>query len=161
TDASDRTELLNHADTALYRAKGDGRATYRFFEAAMEAQVRERRLLEHDLRYALTRGEMRLVYQPQTQVDTEVTIGFEALLRWEHPARGSISPSVFIPIAEETGTILQIGEWVLRTACREAARWEHPLSIAVNVSATQLHSPKFASLVHEILFTTRLPAQRL
>lgn len=160
-DASDRTSLLNHADTALYRAKADGRGTYRFFEASMEAQVRERRLLEHDLRYALSRGELKLVYQPQTEIETREIVGFEALLRWEHPERGDISPSAFIPIAEDTRVILQIGEWVLRTACREAASWDRPLSIAVNVSAMQLHSPNFAPLVHEILFKTRLSPQRL
>jgi diguanylate cyclase (GGDEF)-like protein len=160
-DASDRASLLNHADTALYRAKADGRGTYRFFEASMEAQVRERRLLEHDLRYAMSRGELKLVYQPQTQIDTREIVGFEALLRWDHPERGPISPSVFVPIAEETGTILQLGEWVLRNACREAASWERPLSIAVNVSAMQLHSPNFAGLVHEILYTTQLSPQRL
>jgi predicted signal transduction protein with EAL and GGDEF domain len=161
SDAADRTSLLTHADTALYRAKADGRGTYRFFEASMEAQVRERRLIEHDLRYAMSRGELRLAYQPQNQIDTKEIIGFEALLRWEHPERGSVSPSVFIPIAEETGSILQIGEFVLRAACREAAGWERPLTIAVNVSAAQLHSPHFAQLVHEILFTTGLQAERL
>jgi len=160
-DASDRTTLLNHADTALYRAKADGRGTYRFFEASMEAQVRERRLLEHDLRYAISRGELRLVYQPQTRIDTHEIVGFEALLRWEHPARGPISPTVFIPIAEESGLILQLGEWVLRTACREAASWGHPLGIAVNVSATQLHSPTFSALVHEVLYSTQLSPYRL
>lgn len=161
TDATDRTSLLNHADTALYRAKSDGRGTYRFFEASMEAQVRERRLLEHDLRFAMSRGELKLAYQPQHQIDTQEITGFEALLRWEHPRRGLVSPADFIPIAEESGAILQIGEWVLRTACREAASWERPLTIAVNVSAAQLHSPNFAPLVHEILFTTRLSAARL
>lgn len=160
-DAADRTSLLSHADTALYRAKTDGRGTYRFFEASMEVQVRDRRLLEHDLRSAVARGEMRLVYQPQTQIDTLKIIGFEALLRWDHPERGKIPPSVFIPIAEDSSTILQLGEWVLREACREAAHWDRSLSVAVNVSAMQLHSPNFASLVQEILFATELSPQRL
>ena len=158
---SDRTSLLNHADTALYRAKADGRGTYRFFEASMDANVRERRLLEHDLRHAISRGELSVVYQPQAQIGTQEIVGFEALLRWQHPERGAISPATFIPIAEESGLILQIGEWVLRMACTEAARWERPLSIAVNVSAMQLHSPNFAPLVHEILITTKLSPRRL
>jgi EAL domain-containing protein (putative c-di-GMP-specific phosphodiesterase class I) len=152
---------LSHADTALYRAKTDGRGTYRFFEASMELQVRERRMLEHDLRSAITRNEFKLVYQPQTKIDTLEIVGFEALLRWNHPEHGPISPAVFIPIAEETGAILQLGQWVLREACREAASWDRPLSVAVNVSAIQLHSPSFASLVHEILFTSELSAERL
>jgi diguanylate cyclase len=160
-DADDRTLLLNHADTALYRAKSDGRGTYRFFEASMDAQIRERRLLEHDLRHAITRGELSVVYQPQAQIGTQDVVGFEALLRWQHPERGAIPPATFIPVAEESGLILQIGEWVLRTACEEAARWERPLSVAVNVSAMQLHSPNFAPLVHEILFTTKLAPHRL
>jgi diguanylate cyclase (GGDEF)-like protein/PAS domain S-box-containing protein len=160
-DAIDRTSLLSHADTALYRAKADGRGTYRFFEAAMAKQVRARRQLEHDLRFAIPRGELKLVYQPQTKVETQEIVGFEALLRWEHPERGLVSPGVFVPIAEETGLILQIGEWVLRTACREAASWDRPLSIAVNVSAMQLHNPIFAALVHEVLFETRLSPRRL
>ena len=160
-DARDRHTLLSHADTALYRAKNEGRGTYRYFEASMGAAVRERRLLEHDLRNAISRGELRLVYQPQKCIDTGRVVGFEALLRWTHPTRGEIPPAEFIPLAEDTGSILQIGEWVLRTACREAARWSEPLTIAVNVSAVQIHSPNFATAVHEILFETELPPGRL
>src|SRR5207253_3488322 len=96
-DAPDRQSLLTHADTALYRAKTEGRNTYRFFEAKMGAEVRERRLLEHDLRHAIARDEMRLVYQPQQEIQSDKVIGFEALLRWKHPTRGEISPAVFIP----------------------------------------------------------------
>jgi diguanylate cyclase (GGDEF)-like protein len=160
-DGADREVLLNHADTALYRAKSDGRSTYRFFEASMGSEVRERRHLEHDLRHAVARGEMRLVYQPQTNVDTGEPIGFEALIRWDHPTRGSISPGLFIPVAEETGVILSIGEWVLRTACAEAASWLKPLRVAVNVSAVQLHKAEFPQLLHEILVQTGLRAERL
>ena len=161
TDAEDRRGLLTHADTALYRAKTDGRGIFRFFEAVMGAQVHDRRILEHDLRNAVMRRQFRLVYQPLVRVDSGEVIGFEALLRWRHPERGEVSPSVFIPVAEESGTILQIGEWVLRSACREAAGWTQPLSIAVNVSAVQLHNPNFPQLVHELLFQTGLSPHRL
>ena len=127
----------------------------------MGEQVRDRRLLEHDLRHAITRGQLRLVYQPQADVGCNEIIGFEALLRWCHPVRGEVSPAVFIPIAEETGLILQVGEWVLRTACQEAASWTQPLSVAVNVSAMQLHNAGFAQLVHEVLVRTGLSPRRL
>jgi len=160
-DADDRAALLSNADTALYRAKAEGRGTYRFFEAKMGIEVRERRLLEHDLRHAVARGQMQLVYQPQTAVGSGEVIGFEALLRWKHPERGYVSPALFIPIAEESDAILQIGEWVLREACREAATWPQPLSIAVNVSAVQIHSPHFVGLVHEVLLRTGLAPARL
>jgi diguanylate cyclase (GGDEF)-like protein len=160
-DAADRQGLLSHADTALYRAKMEGRGTYRFFEAAMGAEVRDRRLLEHDLRHAISRRELSLVYQPQQDVKSNDVIGFEALLRWAHATRGNIPPSHFIPIAEESGAILQIGEWVLRTACREAATWTKPLTVAVNVSAAQIHNVNFPHLVHEILLQSGLPGRRL
>jgi diguanylate cyclase len=160
-DATDRESLLSHADTALYRAKTDGRNTYRFFEAAMGAAVRERRMLEHDLRMAIARNELRLVFQPQKGVQDETMTGFEALLRWEHPARGEISPAVFIPIAEESGTILEIGDWVVETACREAATWEQPLTVAVNVSAVQLYNPDFVQQLHQTLLDTGLSPRRL
>ena len=160
-DATDRQALLTYADTALYRAKTEGRNTYRFFEARMGAEVRERRTLEHDLRHAIARDELRLVYQPQQEIQSGKVIGFEALLRWKHPTHGEISPAVFIPIAEETGAILQIGDWVLKTACREAATWTQPLKIAVNVSAVQLHNAKFVQELHQILLEFGLPPRRL
>jgi diguanylate cyclase (GGDEF)-like protein len=160
-DAIDRHALLSHADTALYRAKKEGRGTYRFFEASMGAAVRDRRLLEHDLRDAISREEMRLVYQPQKNIRDGRAIGFEALLRWKHATRGDIPPAEFIPVAEETGIILQIGEWVLRAACREAATWTQPLTVAVNISAVQIHDTNFAHVVHEILFETGLAPGRL
>ena len=136
-DATDRHALLSQADIALYRAKNEGRGTYRYFDVSMGAALRERRHLEHDLRNAISRGELRLVYQPESDIRTGKAVGFEALLRWKHPTRGEVSPADFIPIAEDTGVILQIGEWVLRTACREAATWTQPLTIAVNVSAVR------------------------
>jgi diguanylate cyclase len=160
-DAADRQALLSHADTALYRAKTEGRNTYRFFEARMGAEVRERRMLEHDLRLAITRNELRLEYQPQAEIRSQAITGFEALLRWKHPEQGNISPAVFIPVAEETGAILEIGDWVLRTACREAASWTRPLSVAINVSAVQLYNTDFVKELHEILLETGLPARRL
>jgi diguanylate cyclase (GGDEF)-like protein/PAS domain S-box-containing protein len=160
-DATDRNSLLSQADTALYKAKAEGRGNYRFFESAMGAQVRERRLLEHDLRHAVARHELSLVYQPQTKIATGEIVGFEALARWQHTTRGDISPAVFIPVAEESGAILHIGEWVLRTACAEAFSWTNSLSVAVNVSPIQLHHANFAQLVHEVLLQTGLPAERL
>ncbi|MDF2120232.1 EAL domain-containing protein [Roseiarcaceae bacterium H3SJ34-1] len=160
-DAVDRQTLLIHADTALYRAKAEGRNTYRFFEARMGAEVRERRMIEHDLRHAIARDELRLVFQPQKDIQNGTIIGFEALLRWRHPLRGEISPDVFIPIAEESDAIIDIGAWVLRTACREAATWTKPLMVAVNVSAVQLYNTNFVSEVHQILLDTGLPARRL
>ncbi|MDB5533653.1 MAG: bifunctional diguanylate cyclase/phosphodiesterase [Hyphomicrobiales bacterium] len=160
-DAVDRETLLIHADTALYRAKAEGRNTYRFFEAKMGAEVRERRMIEHDLRHAIAREEMRLVYQPQKDIQNGAIFGFEALLRWKHPLRGEIAPDVFIPIAEESDAIIDIGLWVLRTACSEAATWTKPLMVAVNVSAVQLYNTNFVSEVHQILLDTGLPPRRL
>ncbi|MCJ2098553.1 EAL domain-containing protein [Methylobacterium sp. E-046] len=160
-DAPDQRALLSYADAALYRAKNEGRGTCRRYDASMGAQIRDRRMLEHDLRHAVARSELHLVYQPQTQIGTGAVTGFEALLRWVHPARGTISPAVFVPIAEETGAILEIGAWVLREACRTAAGWTQPLAIAVNVSAVQLHNPHFVQFVHGTLFETGLKADRL
>src|SRR4051794_13652188 len=160
-DATSRETLLTQADTALYRAKTEGRNTYRFFEAGMGDEVRERRLLEHDLRLAIARDELRLVYQPQADIQSKAVTGFEALLRWKHPVRGDISPAIFIPIAEETGSILEIGDWVMKSACREAATWTQPLSVAVNVSAVQLYNADFVRELHQILLETGLPPSRL
>lgn len=160
-DADDRQGLLTHADTALYRAKSEGRATYRFFEARMGLEVRQRRELEHELRHARARKQLSLVFQPQRDIQNGGIIGFEALLRWKHPTRGAISPDVFIPLAEETGAIMEIGAWVLREACREAVSWEKPLTVAVNVSAIQIHNASFAQSVHEILLETGLSPGRL
>jgi len=160
-DADDGTSLMSCADTALYRAKTDGRGHYRFFEEAMGEQVRDRRRLERELRFALSKRELTLAYQPLASTGNREIIGFEALLRWNHQERGPIPPSVFIPIAEESGLILQIGQWVLREACQEAASWGRPLSVAVNVSAVQLHSPGFVQTAREILEQTGLSPSRL
>jgi predicted signal transduction protein with EAL and GGDEF domain len=160
-DATDRQSLLSHADAALGRAKSEGRNTYRFFEVKMGAEVRRRRMLEHDLRLAIAQEELWLAYQPQQDVRSGKVVGFEALLRWKHPTHGEISPAVFIPIAEEVGAILPIGEWVLKAACREAASWPQPLKIGVNVSAVQLSDGGFVRQLHQILLETGLAAQRL
>src|SRR5581483_5826620 len=160
-DAIDRQALMSHADVALYRAKQEGRGTYRFFEARMGAEVRDRRQLEHDLRLAIARDELWLAYQPQLDIRHGKVVGFEALVRWKSPSRGEISPGVFIPVAEEIGAILTIGDWVLKEACREAATWKTPLKVAVNVSAVQLHSASFAQELHQVLIETGLPAKRL
>ena len=160
-DGDEPEALVSHADTALYRAKQDGGGIYRFYETAMGAEVRDRRLLEHDLRHAVSRNQLRLVYQPQVDIQTGDVTGFEALVRWRHPLRGDVSPAEFVPIAEESGLILQIGEWVMRTACAEAASWTGDLTIAVNVSAVQLHAADFSRTLHEVLLQTGLRPSRL
>jgi diguanylate cyclase (GGDEF)-like protein len=126
--------LMKCADLALYQAKYQGRNTHRFFEPAMDARLQVRRALETDLRRALAAGEFQLAYQPQINLATNELIGFEALLRWHHPERGPVSPAEFIPIAEEIGLIIPIGQWVLRQACTEAAKWPRGMKIAVNLS---------------------------
>ncbi len=160
-NSEDITTLLNFADTALYRAKQEGRGTYCFFHEDMGVRVRARRMLEHDLRVAVDNQQMRLVYQPQVVVQTGEVTGFEALVRWEHPERGMVSPAEFIPLAEESRLIIKIGDWVMRTACAEAASWENPLSLAVNVSAVQLHQHDFAEKLQQILSDTGLSPRRL
>lgn len=160
-DACDRVTLLTHADTALYRAKGEARGTFRHFEAWMGVEIRDRHRLAQDLRLAIDRHQMEIAYQPQTDVATGAVIGFEALLRWYHPERGQVSPAEFIPIAEENGLILKIGEWVLREACREAAGWPNKLAIAVNVSAVQIHRASFLTVLGDILRQTKIEPGRL
>jgi diguanylate cyclase (GGDEF)-like protein len=159
-DGADTTTLLSNADAALYRAKAEGRGTIRFFAVEMDQQLREKRSLQHDLRSALERGELRLFYQPQARTDGDVT-GFEALARWQHPKRGMVPPAEFIPIAEESSLIISIGEWVLREACTEAASWPRPLQIAVNLSPAQFRQGDLPTLVHSILLQTGLSPSRL
>ncbi len=159
-DGSDATTLLNNADAALTRAKADGRGRTRFFEIEMDNRLRERRAIQHELSTAIARNELRLHYQPLAKIDGEV-FGFEALVRWQHPRRGTVSPATFIPVAEESGLIMQIGEWVLREACREAASWPRPLQIAVNLSPIQFRHGDLAGLVHSTLLETGLAATRL
>ncbi len=160
-DGDQPQTLMRHADAALDHAKEDGRGTYRFFEPGIGAGLRERQMLEFDLRHALSRNEFSIVYQPQAHVATKAIFGFEALIRWNHSVRGLISPGVFIPVAEESGLILPIGEWVLREVCRQAATWSNPLQVAVNLSGVQLHAPSLPALVHKVLTETGLAPGRL
>jgi diguanylate cyclase (GGDEF)-like protein len=154
-------ELLKSADMALYRAKADGRNTHRFFEAQMDADLQRRRLLELDLRRALAAGEFELHYQPLVDLDTRNISGCEALLRWRHPERGFISPGSFIGVAEEIGLIGAIGEWVLRQACMQAARWSTPVKVAVNLSPLEFTNRNLVHTVMMALANSGLPASQL
>jgi diguanylate cyclase (GGDEF)-like protein/PAS domain S-box-containing protein len=160
-DATDPDQLLKNADMALYRAKAEGRNTYRFFEPEMNARAQARRALELDLRRALPAEEFELHYQPLVLVQTEKITGFEALLRWSHPERGQIPPLEFIGLAEATGLIVPIGEWVLQNACVEAMKWPSHVRIAVNVSAAQFRRGNLAHVVVTALATSGLQPQRL
>lgn len=159
-DGVDAATLLANADSALYRAKREGRARVRFFESETDQELRDRRLLQHDLRQALEQNQFLVHFQPQARMDGEV-IGFEALLRWNHPTRGFLPPDRFIPLAEENGLIVQIGEWVLREACREAASWPRPLQVAVNLSPVQVQAGDLERSIHQILLETGLAPTRL
>ncbi len=160
-DGVDPDILLKNADLALYRAKSEGRDTFRFFEPEMDARMRARRALELDLRKALAMHEFHLVYQPQMNLETDQLVGCEALIRWHHPTRGLVSPADFIPLAEEIGLIVPIGEWVVRTACAEAAQWPAVLSIAVNLSPAQFKSKKLVQVIASALSTSGLAPHRL
>ncbi|WP_232474303.1 putative bifunctional diguanylate cyclase/phosphodiesterase [Sphingomonas sp. MA1305] len=157
----DAEELIRNADLALYAAKADGRGVHRFFSEEMLEGARTRKQLEDDIRTALNDGGFHLVYQPLVSTLDESIVGYEALLRWNHPTRGPISPTAFIPVAEESGLIAPLGEWVLRTACREAARWPRPVRVAVNVSPLQFANPALPSLVASALGHAGLPPRRL
>jgi|EndMetStandDraft_7_1072992.scaffolds.fasta_scaffold08037_2 diguanylate cyclase (GGDEF)-like protein len=160
-DGSDPDELLKNADLALYRAKADGRGTYRFFETGMDARAQARRLLEMDLRAALQRDEFQPYYQPIRDVASGRVVAFEALLRWNHPQRGLIAPINFIPLAEETGLIVQLGEFMLRSACADAATWPDDIDVAVNLSPVQFKNPNLIASVTEALTASGLAARRL
>jgi diguanylate cyclase (GGDEF)-like protein/PAS domain S-box-containing protein len=153
--------LMKCADLALYRSKDQGRNTYRCFEPAMDAQLQARRALETDLRRALAGGEFDIAYQPQISLATNELIGFEALLRWNHPVRGPVSPAEFIPVAEEIGLIIPIGQWVMRQACVEAAKWPGALKVAVNLSPVQFRGRGLVAAVTQALAAANLPAKRL
>jgi predicted signal transduction protein with EAL and GGDEF domain len=160
-DGNDPDQLLKNADMALYKAKADGRGAYRFFETGMDARAQARRVLELDLRAALSRGEFELHYQPIHDVKARQITSFEALVRWNHPLRGLIPPLDFIPLAEETGLIIPIGDWVLRTACSDAAGWSRAVSVAVNLSPAQFKNRRLVTSVMAALSAAGLPADRL
>ncbi len=161
-DGRDCDELLRNADLALYASKDAGRSRHSFFDPSMDARARARRSLEIDLRKALALREFELHYQPQINLETNAVVGFEALLRWRHPDRGLVSPLDFIPLSEEIGLIVPLGEWVLREACREAARWPDSVSVAVNVSPCQFEDPdRLTRMVAASLAATGLPGKRL
>jgi diguanylate cyclase (GGDEF)-like protein len=160
-DGAAAEKLMKNADLALYRAKADGRATYRFFEPEMDARMQARRALESDLRSAIATHEFELHYQAIVNLATGNIGGFEALLRWHHPGRGLVPPADFISVAEETGLIVPIGEWVIRDACFEAAGWPVPAKVAVNLSPVQLRSPGLVASVTAALEESGLAPNRL
>ncbi|MGY3342439.1 diguanylate cyclase (GGDEF)-like protein/PAS domain S-box-containing protein [Bradyrhizobium sp. USDA 4472] len=161
----DGASLLANAGAALFRAKQKSRGTISLYQPEMDQQIRDRRVLHQDLSMAIKNGELSLAFQPQgiarnSIVESEI-IGFEALARWQHPVRGQVSPAEFIPIAEESGLIVEMGEWILREACREAASWPKPLQVAVNLSPAQFMHGDVVGLVHSILIETGLAPGRL
>jgi diguanylate cyclase (GGDEF)-like protein len=159
-DGNDVDQLLKNADMALYRAKDDGRGRFHFFESEMDAKAQARRMLELDLRKAVAAGEFEVFYQPIVNLSENKISGFEALLRWNHPTRGRVQPDAFIPLAEETGLIVPIGEWVIRQACAEAKTWPSDLRVAVNVSPVQFRSKSLISSVMSALAASGLRPDR-
>ncbi|MDB5440739.1 MAG: PAS-family protein [Caulobacteraceae bacterium] len=160
-DAADADGLLKKADLALYRVKSEGRSGYHFFEKAMDDRMQDRRRMELDLRRALTAGEFELHYQPLVRLSDGKIVGCEALLRWRHPSLGLVSPADFIPLAEEIGLIVPIGEWVLREACHQAAQWPSHIRIAVNISPVQFRKRNLLQIVIAALSASGLAANRL
>jgi EAL domain-containing protein (putative c-di-GMP-specific phosphodiesterase class I) len=146
---------------ALYGAKGDGRGTYRCFESEMDERMQTRRALEMDLRRALQDEEFELYYQPLVNLQTNEISAYEALLRWHHPVRGLVSPAEFIPVAEETGLIIPLGEWVLRKACEQTVNWPDHAKVAVNLSPAQLKSRNLVPMVKSALEDSGMPGNRL
>jgi diguanylate cyclase (GGDEF)-like protein/PAS domain S-box-containing protein len=160
-DAATGDELLRAADLAMYDAKSRGRQGISVFDAVMQTQMMERRMLEIDLRAAIVRQELELHYQPLLLIESGETIGYEALLRWNHPTRGTVVPTTFIPIAEDTGAIVEIGEWVLRTALADAAKWPEHLTVAVNMSPAQMKDGNLLAVVVSALAASGVAPQRL
>jgi diguanylate cyclase (GGDEF)-like protein/PAS domain S-box-containing protein len=163
-DAADADDLIRNADTAMYSAKRRGRNNYQFYTEDLNLQMRERLVIEHGLRLAEQRNELRLVYQPKIELGQRTVTGLEALVRWHHPALGLIMPDRFIPIAEETGLIVPIGEWVLRTACQQIRAWCDEglhLRVSVNLSARQFRQENLAQTICRILAETGVPPQYL
>ncbi|MBR1222363.1 EAL domain-containing protein [Bradyrhizobium sp. U87765 SZCCT0131] len=161
SDGEDPEQLLRNADLALYRAKEDGRGTFLFFEPGMDARAQARRMLELELKTALSRGEFEVYYQPIVGFETGQIVGFEALVRWNHPIRGLIAPGQFIPVAEETGLIRAIGDLVLHKACQDAAGWSQKVCVAVNLSPVQFKNADLVGSVIAALEAANLPAERL
>jgi len=145
----------------MYRAKSQGSLAPCFYDAELDEAIRDRRELANDLRQAIEEDRLEVHYQVQASVSTGAVTGYEALVRWNHPQRGAIQPSFFIPMAEENGLILQLGEWVMRRACTDAVGWDHQAKVAVNVSAVQLAHPDLPRLFHQIMLETGLPPRRL
>jgi diguanylate cyclase (GGDEF)-like protein/PAS domain S-box-containing protein len=160
-DAVDAAELMKRADMALYQAKSEGRSRYRFFEPSMDAAMKARRKLDTELRGALARGEFELFYQPVVDLAGNDIVGMEALLRWHHPMSGMIAPAEFIPVAEESGLIIPIGEWVIRQACADAARWPGTIRTALNLSPVQFRSPTLMQTIINALSASGLAPSRL
>jgi diguanylate cyclase (GGDEF)-like protein len=160
-DGDTTEELMRNADMALYRAKSDGGGVHHFFEREMDLQAQKRRDMELDLRRAFANGEFELHYQPLVDIAADRISGFESLLRWRHPEKGMISPADFIPVAEDIGLIVALGEWVLREACAEAVKWPAEIKIAVNLSPVQFRSRNLVQVVVSALAHSGLPAKRL
>ncbi|WP_369026691.1 putative bifunctional diguanylate cyclase/phosphodiesterase [Qipengyuania sp. RANM35] len=157
----DAEELMRRADLALFAAKKKGRDTLAIFEPALDREARDRRELETDLREAIARGQLRIHYQPTIDLDTGATTGYEALLRWHHPRRGVIGPAEFLDIAENSGLIIPVGEWVIRQTLAETAAWQGDFRIAINLSPTQVRSPHLAALVAQAIHTSGIAAERI
>jgi diguanylate cyclase (GGDEF)-like protein len=160
-DGADPDMLLKNADLALYRAKCDGRGTFHTFEPIMDARMQARRRLELDLRKALAENEFELFYQPVVDIEGPRITSFEALLRWHHPDRGLVSPGEFIPLAEEIGFIIPLGDWILRRACADATRWPNAVKVSVNLSPAQFRNAKLLQSVQDALSEAGLSARRL
>jgi len=160
-DGDTPDQLLRNADLALYRAKEDGRGGYHFFERGLDQRMQKRHALEADLRNAVTHGQFELHYQPLVSVNTTEIVGAEALIRWRHPEHGAVPPTDFIPLAEETGLIIPIGEWVIRQACATAAKWPSQVKVAVNLSTVQFRKPGLVQTVTNALAAAQLAPHRL
>jgi EAL domain-containing protein (putative c-di-GMP-specific phosphodiesterase class I) len=166
-DYSEASDLLRDADIALYRAKARGRGKYEIFDAEMHVQAVKRMTLEHDLRVAIAQQAFMTHYQPIIDLTTRRILGLEALIRWQHPVRGSISPGDFIPVAEETGLILPISRWVLQAACKQVATWQHQFPhmqdfrMSINLSVQDLRQPGLAEIIQQTLEQAQLPATSL
>jgi diguanylate cyclase (GGDEF)-like protein/PAS domain S-box-containing protein len=159
-DSLDPEQLLKNADVAMYRAKKDGRNSFRFFEAGMDAELQERKAMERDLRVAIQNNELEMYYQPLIETHGRAMQGVEALVRWNRPGFGMVPPGDFIPLAEETGLIIPLGDWILRTSCRQATEWPN-LFVAVNLSPTQFKQQDLIGLVKQVLYDTGLTPNRL